>query len=48
MEPTKSLFGDFNDWFSCYVPNYGLSFEINENLFKDSRIIYGTSWLNLI
>jgi hypothetical protein len=32
MEPTGNLFKDFNGWFLCHVPNYGLSFEINENL----------------
>jgi hypothetical protein len=40
MEPTENLFGDFNSWFSWYVPNYGLSFEINENLFEDYGIAY--------
>jgi hypothetical protein len=44
MEQTRNLFRDFNGWFSCYVPNYGLSFEINGKLFKDSRIIYDTSF----
>jgi hypothetical protein len=44
MEPTESLFGNFKDWFSWYVANYGLSFEINGNLFKDFRIIYDMSF----
>jgi hypothetical protein len=40
MEPTRNLFEDFKSWFSCQVQNYGLSFELNENLFEDSLIIY--------
>jgi hypothetical protein len=37
-----------NGWFSCHVQNYGLSFEINENLFKDARIVYVILWANII
>jgi hypothetical protein len=47
-EPTRNLFRDFNGWFSCHVQNYGLYFEINENLFEDARIVYVILWANLI
>jgi hypothetical protein len=30
------------------MPNYGLLFEINENLFEDSGIVYDILWSNFI
>jgi hypothetical protein len=41
MEPTGNLFIYYNGWFSWQMPNYGLPFEINENLFEDFGIVYG-------
>jgi hypothetical protein len=41
MEPTGSLFGDFNGLFLYCMPIFGLSLEINEKLFEDSGIVYG-------
>ncbi len=29
MEPTGTLFGDFNGWISCYMPKLWIIFENN-------------------